>query len=288
MVNMASFTPRALISLSNTLVHDPPGRLLALSGPPRHPVAEFVAQIADIDELLGVRAPSQWHGLGVVLDGSSQPGDPRVASMTGRRLRVAYLLDRQGHEAITVIVDETGSVITSGDATAGGYVADLCHRILGLDCDAEHRPVSEWVMAQWLTRLLDIAADPTTSREATNWAKVARLHPAFDPALPSTVDELAAATIDTVRELPWPSLRRQVTDTTLYLEALSPDLAAWMDDAFFARFLIEGCRTIEDLLDDLRLFLDDETLDAVALTVAATLDPWRHDASWPRSHRVVE
>lgn len=280
MVGSPSFTPRALLTLSRELVHGPPGSLIGLCGSSRHPVTESAGGIVDVDQLLGVRAPAHWHGLAVVLDGSSEPCDPCDPATSSRRLRIAYLLDRGGHSAITIL-DDAGEVMSSSDAAAGGYVADVCHRILALHCEPEHRPVSEWVMAQWLTLLLDIAADPATSIEASNWAKVARLHPAFDPFLPSTVDELASATIDTVSDLPWPALRRQVADGLLHVETISAELAEWMDDAFFARFLIEWCRPIEDLLDDLRLFLDDETLDAVSLTVAATLDPWRHDASWP-------
>ncbi len=256
-----SFTPRSLLALSRQLVHEPPGRLIGLCGPPRRPMTEVSEFTADIDQLLGFSAPPHWNGLAIVACGSSTPGS---------HLHVAYLLDRHGHQAITV-ADDDGEVLASTDTSTSGYIADVCRRVLGLPCQPEARTVGEWAMAQWLTRLLDIAADPVTAHAAAGWPLVAMMHPAYMSTLGSSPDELAEATIDTIRELPWPVLRRKVADGMLFIEAMPADVAGWMDDAFFARFLIEEYRSVDELLDDLRLFLDGDTLEAVTATVDATL-----------------
>jgi hypothetical protein len=280
MVGSPSFTPRSLVALSRALVHEPPGRVIGLVRSSRRPRLEPSDLPAEVDDLLGRHAPAHWQGLAIILWGSSEPVVPGRPAAFGPVLRVAYLIDRDDQHTIT-IADDAGHPLTSAESAPSGYVADVCRRVLGLPCEAETRPVGEWVMAQWLSRLLDTAADPATSARAADPTAVARLHPAFDPALANTPDDLAEATLETVAELPWPLLREQVADGLLYVESITPQLARWMDDAFFARYLLEAYRPLDELLDDLRLFLDGDTLDFVTRTVEATLAPWSPSASWP-------
>ena len=266
-----SFTTRALIALSRTLVHEPPGRLIGLVGTERRPVCEPCALPADPDLLLGFSAPEHWHGLAVVMCGS--------ALGLADHLHIAYLLDRAGHDAIT-IANASGAIIATSSNVASGYVADVLRRVLGVACRPESRTVPDWAMAQWLTRVLDLAADPATSHQTATWHGAATLHPAFDPTLGWAPRDLAEATLHACRHLGWSSLRRQTAEGTVFIESVSPDLARWMDDAFFARWLLEAHRDPDELLDDLSLFLDDSTLLSVLTTVEYTVRPSSSSERW--------
>jgi hypothetical protein len=99
------------------------------------------------------------------------------------------------------------------------------------------------------------------------------LHPAVDPnADPFIFGEpqvLAATARHVAACWPWERLREAAARGVIDLADVSAEQAAWMDSAFLARWLLGMHRGVDDLLDDLHLFLSRELHDRVITVVRA-------------------
>ena len=190
--------------------------------------------------LAGFEAPEAWTVFGVRAVGRARHLDqPHRAP---RRVATTYLVDRHGRDASLLRIEDE---VEEPPGPATGTVPDLCRRVLGLPTPPPPRTTAVLWTAVWLHRILERWAQPTARRELlTSWAQVAALHPAVgapappdllvldDPAALASLARAHAATTT------WEQLRHARDPLPLPDGPLPPDIAAWMDDGFFARWTI--------------------------------------------------
>jgi hypothetical protein len=212
---------------------------LAMRPLPDHPV----------ECLLGWVAPPAWSVVGVVTTGTSRPipqaGPP---STPPGRVRVIHLVSRSGTSAS--ICRTEGGVLGRRLARGlhdalGGRVDDLLRRVLGLATRPPRQPPRALWTAVWLDRVLAAAAAEPGS--IVDWPDVARLHP-----IVSIVDErapdLSGEAIDRLARLvemhdgarPWAALRAACADGSWPVDAVPAEIAAWMDDGMFSRWVLDA------------------------------------------------
>ena len=169
---------------------------------------------------------------------------------------VSYCVSRRGEESGAGALPRAGSLADLG--------CDILRRCLGLPTAAATDGPSQWTLRAWLERLLEHAADPTLG--PLDWSTAASMHPAA--ATTATPDELALDAVTVDETLPWPMLHAGAASGRLVVPGLSTAEAAWMDHPFFARWLLAGHREVDELLDDLHLFLAPQVASAVELTAS--------------------
>lgn len=171
-----------------------------------------------LEHLLGFVAPASWSAFGAVCFGRVVPGD--------RRARVVTLVARTGEQHAVASFDD-GTVI---DEPAAGSVTDALRRCLGLPTPPPPCSTADVFASHWLASVL--AAGGGTRR--MTWAEVSslRAHPSF-----GVVD--------------WADLRRTVAAGSPAPAGVSADVAAWMDDGMFARWVMGGHPPVDRLVDQL-------------------------------------
>jgi hypothetical protein len=260
-----------------------PHRLVSLEADPDDPegLAFGFRVLPDgahpLDHLLGFVAPPTWSALGLVCFGWASPPDAGRPSVhpARRRVRVVTLLDRDGDERSTATLDD-GSVI---DEPGVGTVADALRRCLGVATVAPASSTAELFAALWLGR---VAAAPARLW----WVEAARLHPAMEVLAAGghrpQPEELVSAGRALHRALPWGELRLRAAagrrDPGVEVPA---DLAAWMDDGMFSRWVTGGLPLLPTLVHRCARVLAPE----VYRRLRRTLRGW--DVDPPLSMRVA-
>ena len=225
-----------------------------------------------LDHLLGFVAPESWSGLGLVCYGWASPpseeGGRPSEHPDRRRVRVVTLLDRSGDERATATLDD-GTVV---DEPGSGMVADALRRALGRATPAPPVGSGELFAAMWLT---SIAA----SDRRLSWNEAVMLHPAMQLLRQGghrpQIEELVSCGRSLARAMPWGELRLRaasgVRDGGI---GVSADLAAWMDDGMFARWVLGGLPPFTPLLRRCSAILAPEVLRRLRRTLRAwNLDP---------------
>lgn len=263
-----------------------PHRLVMVEVDPADPTALLLGQRVlpagdhPLDHLLGFTAPPEWMGLGVICFGwtGAEPSGEDVpasfcdrpsphpapsgpaAGCARRRVRVVTLLERTGNQASTTALDD-GAV---SDEPAQGTVSDALHRCLGLPTPAPPASTAEFFAVLWLQGLL-------SAPRGIAWTYAAAQHPAFAwlRALGRRpgCDDLITAGRAMAETLDWPTLRASAAaqaEATL----VAPQVAAWMDDGMFARWILGSHPPLPALLDALELTLAPAFLGRVRRTLA--------------------
>jgi hypothetical protein len=230
-----------------------------------------------LDHLLGFVAPASWTAMGLVCFGwASPPADPGAGVGGGRpsqhpdrrRVRVVTLLDRRGDERATATLDD-GTVV---DEPGAGTVSDALRRCLGLATPPPPVGSGELFAAMWLSA---IAA---SSRRLT-WGEAVALHPAMhgsvDGGRRRQPEELVSCGRALHRAMPWGELRLRAASGRRDVGiGVAPDIAAWMDDGMFARWVLGGLPPFPLLLQRCSTVLAAEVLRRVRRTLRAwNLDP---------------
>lgn len=248
------------------LIHllDEPGPDLALGTKP------FDRSVHPFSMLAGFTAPADWAAFGLRVHGRirrlDEPAGAPVAS------RTTFLVHRDGREASVLRRDDTAEDLPG---PAAGTIPDLCRRVLGLATPAPPAPTSRllWITI-WLDRLMTAWSDPGRRGQlSSSWAEVAALHPAQHdtPASgPDPADLVAIAGAHTDR-WPWSRLRTEGYPVPLPDGPLPPDVAAWMDDGFYARWVLGAFPSPEDLVGDLLSLLHDPVRTQLHATLLALL-----------------
>ena len=253
-----------------------PHRLVSLEEPDDDgsPAVAFRALEAGehpLDHLLGFVAPPSWLALGLVCYGwASPPAGGRRPSEhpERRRVRVVTLLDRSGDERSTATLDD-GTVV---DEPGSGTVADALRRCLGLPTPAPPVGSDELFAAMWLTSI-------AVSDRRLSWVEAVQLHPAMQVLRAGghrpQVEELVSCGRALARSMPWGELRLRaaagVRDGGI---GVSADLAAWMDDGMFARWVLGGLPPFTPLLRRCARVLAPEVLRRLRRTLRAwNVDP---------------
>lgn len=238
-----------------------------------------------LDALMGFTAPSQWLALGVsstgkarrLADAAGVSRDPAGESHTEpERVRITLLLDRSGDAAALM---RLGDEVVPLPGRPEGTVADACRRALGLPT---HPPPTStlglWTLT-WLDRVVEVAGGADAAHRLRTWSQAAALHPAARPLRrPSAVRAvagdrapdpagLAAAAAGLADAWPWSRLRSEPAVVELPGPPVTPEVARWMDDGMFARWLLADLPGEADLLAAVHGLLPASLADDVELVV---------------------
>jgi hypothetical protein len=226
--------------------------------------------------LLGLRAPDEWHAVGLATSGwayhVSERGDP---GRRRHRVHVVSLVSRSGeHAHRTTAEDPELRKRLDGEPPVGEQV-DLLRRALGLPTDPPPVDASAYWSIQWLAALA--AAEPP----AGTLPEAIEAHPALQLLRHGTQgDDSDVADVIAAfhRVLTWSRLRQLAMDGRFDIPELTTDDAAWLDDGAFARFVLNRCAPLHLL----RRRLPQHVPESVAMGVLGLLDELDVPASaWP-------
>jgi hypothetical protein len=262
---------------------DPPRLARVVDGGNEHDDQELgIVALHDgahpLDALAGMRAPDDWQVLGTVCTGTAT--DLR----DGRRFptRCAHLVDRQGHWAAAyepIDRDAGNAGACSGSAASAdeplGRIDDALRRALGLPTASPPGTTHLLWCTQWLDALVEraaVAVGGRRRRRAADRAAILALHPAvaaYDLD-PSTLDPhgLVAHGERLARDRGWSQLRRAAAAGLWTHPAVDAELAAWLDDGAFARWVLGEWPELGDLFDAVGVLLTPDDLDLVDAALA--------------------
>ena len=207
-----------------------------------------------LEVLMGFRAPLHWRLLGVSCTGQARhvrrtrrsPG----TLPEGDAVTVTLLVDRDGDAACVV---RKGDEVTPMPGRPEGTVADACRRALGLPtAPPPGTTLGLWTL-NWLDRVVEVATRADAGSRLTTWPQVAELHAAVGPLTGAVTGvsgpaALAASAQALAEAWTWARLRDEPAVVELPGRPPSPQLAAWMDDGMWARWLLSRLPGRDDLL----------------------------------------
>lgn len=166
-----------------------------------------------------VEVPDACVAVGVVAMGKVTPLDP-ASELAADLLRaasgglgLAYVVDRHGHDGWSSTVPGSGGL----PAPEGGAMVDSLRRMMGLATVPPPCPVEYVDAVGWLSRIWGVGV-ATGAR--LDWSDVVALAPGFEA---TGWEQLRLATAA--------GSGRSPVD-------VPPDLAAWMDEGMFARYMV--------------------------------------------------
>jgi hypothetical protein len=260
--------PHPLVSLAELLCAVTPldGSLLVRvdEPPPVEPDDELILGTRPLDghprdALLGFVAPDEWWALGLVCPGWANPasdpltevdaargrrhGAPYADRPERRRVRAVSLVARDGTEVSRLVLGDDPPLDPGEQA---GLLPDCLRRALALPTPPPAMPTAELFAGRWLAA---IAAAGRRGCRRVGWAEAAALHPVCELV---GVGRIAHAELRgaarALASVGWSDVRAAVVDGRWAVDDLSPDLAAWMDDGMFARWLLAAQPALSDLL----------------------------------------
>ncbi len=223
-------------------------------------------------ELAGFISPPEWSMVGLRVRGTARHLDQ---DRPAEPVSTTYLVHRTSEECSLLRV---GGVVRDLPAPAEGTLPDLCRRVFELPtAPAPASTALLWTLV-WLDRVLEGWSDPTHRRRLTSsWPDVAALHPAAcsAPAMsvrrPVEPSELAARARTHAGAWPWSRLRAQPGEVHLPDAHVSAEVAAWMDDGFFARWALGSFPPAATLGREVIELLDGPVADRVVRTLRGLL-----------------
>jgi hypothetical protein len=221
------------------------------------------------DLLCGFHAPDDWQVLGVVATGRAQRYDDPDADKV--RASFVFLADRRGSTA-SLMRTADGTVALPGEPE--GRIADAMRRALALPTEPPPCGTGVVFSALWLDSIVDAAGDPERRGSLSSWEGTARMHPAVSLAVRAPDPAaLAIAAADLVSRWPWSRLRLEPDRWRLPGDVVLPrDVATWMDDGMFARWLLSELPSLGDLVHLAGPLVPDELAGDVVSVIAAALD----------------
>jgi hypothetical protein len=169
---------------------------------------------------------------------------------TGTSVLLVHLLARDGASAACArrpdgsSIDIAAPTLDDRDSPVG-RVADVLRRVLGLPTAPPSTSPDELWARLWLDRVLEeVGAD---RRRHWSWPSVAVLHPAARLVL----DDVGGDLFDVAESMPrlaeilarsrsWSDLRHGYVAGQWDAPAVPAEIAAWMDDGIFSRWLLDG------------------------------------------------
>ena len=223
-----------------------------------------------VDVLLGWRAPHEVDALGVAVTGTARSLDagPGPDDLAGR-VRIVQIHGRDGRSASRIrrVGADPPQILDTG--AADGDVADCLRRAIGLPTPPPPCGPVAWWAIDWLDAVLEaVCREP--SRRWT-WAHVSRLHPRSGPLPPDSPAALIELVAREGAGLDWSDIRLRVGAAGGSRCPIGPELAAWMDDGMFARWLLGSRPDPVDVVVDLVDLLP----PAVTRGVVEALQAWR-------------
>lgn len=235
-----------------------------------------------VDAMAGLVAPADWWAVGAAATGTAHRGDRAV------RVRTVHLVGRDGSWASrwSPLDDDPTAGLAPGAASGAadapdrplGRVDDACRRVLELATDPPPAGTAELWARQWLDAVLEAAATGPRRRSVATWAGAASLHPAVaalsseapgDDRAP-TPEELARSARRLTRWRDWPVLRRSCAAGTWTAPDVPADVAGWLDDGAFARWVLGAYPELDDLCAGAVALLPATVATGIAATLLAS------------------
>jgi hypothetical protein len=174
--------------------------------------------------------------------------------------------DGAGGDAGEIVGEVAGEVVPL-PGSPEGEVADACRRALGLPtAPPPGSTLQLWTLA-WLDRVVDVAGRAAAPDRLRTWAQVADLHAAAGPRCDPAA--LAAAAASLAEAWPWSRLRAEPSVVDAPGPVPAAELAAWMDDGMWARWLLARLPGEHDLLAAVRALLPARLVAGVEAVVVA-------------------
>lgn len=219
---------------------------------------------------LGWSAPPQCRALAMVATGRVRAIDEAVempASLASGRpggVRMACVVGRSGSVGWHMVLPD-GSVFE--EMPESGRMLDVMLRCLNLPTPPPSEPPDVMVAYGWLAALLH--GDPPD--HLLGWSELLDFH----PALIGCCQDLFAQMKETVIGFEtgsgsWEEVRVAVAAGDAGDALVPPELADWMDEGMFARWILGSMRPLEDMLDELRPRLRPSAARRLAHVVRAT------------------
>jgi hypothetical protein len=230
-----------------------------------------------LDVLVGFTAPEAWNAIGVVADGTAHH---LGASTTTTRVRLAFLVARNGAQASALVAQDETALPAPGREPAEGLLNDALRRCLDLPTAPAASPPSRWLTSSWLDRLtLQAAPRPTAPPVRTPEQALAQ-HPLARPSggrrrVGSAALHQALMAVDAAG---WEAVRCAATGAApssepvaVAAESVSPALARWADAGCLARLLEAELPPPAFLLDAAQATLPQPVLACVLATAESWL-----------------
>jgi hypothetical protein len=226
---------------------------------------EWAEMESGLDRLMGWKAPPRCQAIAIAAGGNVRAVPPddddrSPAAGTGAsagadqpwptsgRVHTVFILDREGRMSVRTTFPDGSTLESGGDA---GRLPDALRRCFGLATAPPSVPSSELLERMWLGK---VAAAAAGGAVALSWQQVRRLHPTVD-ALKATGLRLNDEVIDAAMRIApeawsWDRIRTQAAEGSWDETLVPADVADWMDEGMFSRWVLEGTRTVADLLED--------------------------------------
>ena len=239
-----TFLP-SLATIVDQATADAPGHVLVRVEGPIHPDVHLGLKPLEegahpFDELAGFTAPDDWTVVGLRTTGRAHHLDE--PGREPRRISSTFLVDRHGREASVLRFDDE---VIESPGHAQGTIPDTCRRILGQGTDPAPPSTELLWSTMWVDRILERWGQPDRRRDLlSSFAQLAILHPAVHHRSPPdalTVADptsLARVARSHAAVTTWEQLRLADEPLPLPDGPLSPSIARWMDDGFFARWVL--------------------------------------------------
>lgn len=214
-----------------------------------------VALRADDFDGLGWLAPPVYDGIGLVATGRLRQLDrslelpASLASGLGGRVRMACVVFRSGRVGWHMVLAD-GSWFD--ETPQEGRMLDLLRRCLALPTPPPAVSLAPLYDSVWLATVLD-GARPG---RLLSWSELLARHPLLEGRTSGLAAPLLEQLVDALTNAQrWDDLRMAVAAGSRCEGLPSPDLAAWMDDGMFSRWVLDSIRPTADLLAELRPWL---------------------------------
>lgn len=169
------------------------------------------------------------------------------------RIAIACLVARDGSTAWRMRLPDGAE---ADHPPSEGRLLDCLRRCFGLPTRPPPATPAVLQAVAWLAAVLD--AGHRSSR-LLSWSEVSRLHPVATlvagDARADCSDLLPALTRVAGAAWSWGDLRREIQDFDALGELVDPELAAWMDDGMFARWVLAALPSADELLASVRPLL---------------------------------
>jgi hypothetical protein len=227
-----------------------------------------LACLDDPGGLMGWSAPPEVSAVGVVATGrllmepgpSEAPAPLRAAKNGG--IRLACVVARDGTTGWRMVIPGGRAM---ENVPEDGRLLDCLKRCLGLPTPPAPTGPGRLQSLLWLDKILGQAQ---TSPHRLSWNEVVRLHPAGALLDPGEQGALSPEDLAHVIRLAgtvwsWEEIRQQAA-TRWSGQIIERDIAAWMDEGMFARWMLGGLPGTDELMTQVRPLLTPSTARRLA------------------------
>ena len=223
------------------------------TGDTDHPDDFSLALWDDPVGLVGWVASADCRAVGVIATGRLRPmeGAPLgLVDPSRNQIRMACLVTRQG-EVVWKMRLPDGA--TTAEPPSEGRLLDCLRRCFGLPTPRPPVGPARLQIVAWLAAVLDQAK---TARRPLSWAEVSRLHP-LARVLGSELGGQCSELIPGLMRMAgsawsWEDLRLQAQHECGLQDIVDPELAGWMDEGMFARWVLSDLPSPDELLAAVR------------------------------------